>query len=157
MGEFNLEGLNRIISSFIRRAENPEPALREVGFLMAQDMKKNIDEGGRPTRWPPSIRARVTGGQTLRDTGQLMNSITSEVQGRTAIAGPDTSVSFKARILALGGTIKAKNKPFLMFRIPGGRFVQKKEVTIPARDYTYISDETGEAGAEIVQRHVLGE
>lgn len=155
MGQIQLESLNRTLSELIRRAENPEPALREVGFLMAQEIKQNFTEGGRPSRWKPSIRAKVTGGETLRDTGQLMNSITSQVEGKSVTAGPDGSVKFKARILAFGGTIKAKNKPYLAFRLPGGKFVQKKEVKIPARNYTYIPPEAQEKFGQIIRRHVI--
>lgn len=129
--------------------------LREVGFAMENEMRKNFEAGGRPTKWKPSIRVKVSGGQTLRDRGDLMNSITSNVDGSSVSAGPGSGVAFKARILALGGTIKAKNKPFLKFRIPGVGFVQKKEVTIPARDYTYIPPEAQETMGEIIRRHVL--
>jgi phage gpG-like protein len=146
----------------LQRAQNTEKPLREIGFLMANEMKTNIDVGGRPTPWPKSIRAQNTGGQTLRDSGTLTNSMTSEVQGNTVAAGP-TAVGRKKlsdprilAILAFGGTIKAKNKPFLRFPVPGGGWARKKEVTIPGRDYTYMPPETRETFGEIVERYVVG-
>ena len=46
----------------------------------------------------------------------------------------------KAAIHQLGGIIRAKNKPFLKFKI-GNQWVQKKEVRIPARPFLMVQDE----------------
>lgn len=161
MGGMDFSELNRTLGEMLARARTPEKPLREIGFLMAQEMKENIARGGRPTRWPQSIRAMKMGGQTLRDTGTLMNSITSAVQGRTVAAGP-TAVGKEKRsdprifgILAYGGTIKAKNKPFLRFMLPGVGWVSKKEVTIPPRDFTYIPPEREVTFGEIVRGYLV--
>lgn len=160
MGGINLDGLNKTLGALLRRALAPEKPLREIGFLMTQEMKTNIAEGGRPTAWKKSIRAEKQGGQTLRDSGTLMNSMTFEVQGASVAAGP-TAVGKKKLsdprifgILAYGGTIRAKNKPFLRFRIPGGGWARKKEVTIPPRDFTNISPEAQTTFGEIIQNYL---
>jgi phage gpG-like protein len=162
VGSFDDSGLQKTLSAMLQRAETPQKPLREIGFLMAQEMKTNIDQGGRPGAWKKSIRAERLGGQTLRDSGTLMNSMTSEVQGNSVAAGP-TAVGRKKlsdprilAILARGGTIQAKNKPYLRFPIPGGGWARKKQVTIPARDYTYVPSETTETFGEIVRRYVVG-
>lgn len=160
MGDFQIDGLQKTLGEMLRRAQAPEKPLREIGFLMTQEMKTNIAEGGRPTAWKKSIRAEKQGGQTLRDSGTLMNSMTSEVQGNSVAAGP-TAVGKKKLsdprifgILAYGGTITAKNKPLLRFRIPGGGWARKKEVTIPPRDFTYISPEAQVTFGEIIQHYL---
>lgn len=141
----------------LKRVENVKPPLREIGLLFAGEMQTNIEEGGRPTKWTPSIRVQKKGGQTLRDTGALMNSITvQEIDGNSVVIGPGGTASKYAAIQALGGTIKAKNKPFLRFIIPGVGWVSKKEVTIPARDYTYIPPEAQAEAANILRHHVIG-
>ena len=64
-----------------------------------------------------------------------------------------------ARIHEYGGTIKAKNKPFLVFKI-GGKLIFTKSVQIPQRPYlrpafdsqrTNALTEVGEALADIVR------
>jgi phage gpG-like protein len=156
MGEFNYDQLNKTLGEMIARASNPEPALREVGLLGVGEMQKNIEAGGRRESWPPSIRVKVSGGQTLRDSGLLYNSISFRVSSPSVSIGPGGAVSKYAAILAKGGTIKAKNKPYLRFFIRGVGWTQKKEVTIPARDYTFIPQDAQTTMGEIVSRFVLG-
>lgn len=64
-----------------------------------------------------------------------------------------------ARIHEYGGTIRAKNKPFLVFKI-GGKLIFTKSVQIPPRPYlrpafdsqrTNALNEVGEALAELVR------
>jgi phage gpG-like protein len=162
VGDFQTNSFERTLGGMMQRIQNPEPPLREIGFLMEQEMKTNIDQGGRPNPWPKSIRAEKQDGQTLRDSGTLMNSITSEVDGSSVAAGP-TAVGRKKLsdprilgILAYGGTITAKNKPFLRFPIPGGGWASVKEVTIPPRDYTYMPPETQQTFGDIMARYVVG-
>ena len=157
MGEFISQEFQRTLGQMLARTENPHEPLNEIGFLMAQEMKTNIDEGGRPNRWPESIRVKKTGGQTLRDKGHLQNSMTHLVEGKSVAAGPGGTAQKYAGILARGGTIRAKNKPFLKFLIPGVGWIQKKEVTIPPRDFTYQSPEAVLTFGDIISDFVLGE
>lgn len=56
--------------------------------------------------------------------------------GRTAeavIAAGNSRVPY-ARIHEYGGTVRAKSKPYLTFKI-GNRWIRKKQVVIPARPY----------------------
>lgn len=162
-GQYDDSSLQKTLGEMLQRALTPEKPLCEISFLMAQEMKTNIDQGGRPTPWVKSIRAQNMGGQTLRDSGTLENSMTSDVQGNTAMAGP-TAVGRKKlsdpRIfgyLAYGGTITAKNKPYLRFRVPGGGYAMVKEVTNPPRDFTLMPDEAQETFGQIMQRYVVGQ
>ena len=156
MGNSNFNNLNRTLGEMLARAADLSKPLKEIGMMMVGDMQKNIELGGRPDKWPESIRVKMSGGQTLRDTGGFYNSITSNEGPDSVEAGPGSAMQLRARILAEGGTIKAKNKPFLTFLIPGIGWIRKTEVTIPARDYTYSPPESVETFGQIVQRHMMG-
>ena len=65
--------------------------------------------------------------------GQLRRSITRKVHGYDyAEIGTDLVY---ARIQEEGGTIKAKNKPYLHFKTKSGRWVKVKSVTIKGKKY----------------------
>lgn len=162
MGHADYDRLNQTLGELLRRVQAPEKPLKEVGLLMVGEMKENIIQGGRPNLWPISIRAEKQGGQTLRDSGTLMNSIDFGLDSNTVAAGP-TAVGREKKsdprifaALAFGATIRARNKPYLRFRIPGGGFVQKKEVTLAGRDYTYMPPETPATFGEVFRNYVFG-
>lgn len=177
MGGLQLNGIQKTLGDMLQRALAPEKPLREIGFLMTQEMKTNISRGGRPKAWPKSIRVQKRGGQTLRDSGTLMNSMTSEVSGNSVSAGPTAVGRKKLRdprimaILAYGGTIQhhSRSETFLRNRVARGknkgRFkrgttsgrgqtIGSYTTTIPARDYTYIPDATQVTFGEIVQNYL---
>ena len=87
--------------------------------------------------WIPSIRARSQGGETLRDTGRLMNSITHRTASDFVEVG--TNVMYAAMMHG-GGTIQATGGGYLKFRI-GDRWSMKKSVTIPARPFLGLDSE----------------
>jgi phage gpG-like protein len=126
----------------------------EIGNILLSEMQENFRVGGRPTPWKTSLRVERFGGQTLLRSGHLMKSLTAAVDGEDVAIGSNL---IYARIHALGGIIRAKNAEYLMFRVPSGlrttskagktlkkpqqqfAFVRVKQVTIPQRDYRYIS------------------
>ena len=69
-------------------------------------------------------------------TGALRNSVSTEshVNGNVA----EAEIGFRglayAKIQEYGGTIRAKNRPYLMFRV-GGKFVKVRQVTIRGKHY----------------------
>jgi hypothetical protein len=156
MGNSDFNNLNQTLGEILARAGNLSKPLEEIGMMMVGDMQKNIEVGGRPDKWPESIRVKLNGGQTLRNTGGFYNSITYETGTGSVAAGPGSAMQKFARILAKGGTIKAKNKPFLTFFIPGIGWIRKKEVTIPGRDYTYSPPESVETFGQILKNYVIG-
>lgn len=71
-----------------------------------------------------------------KQTRTLARSINAEIIptfDKTVLVGVGTNVIY-ARIHELGGTIKAKKGKYLKFYIKG-KFIQVKQVTIPARPY----------------------
>jgi phage gpG-like protein len=100
--------------------------------------------GGGSEQWKKSRRVELGGGQTRLDTGLLAGSISYRIEGNSFVlsAGPRPG----AAIHHLGGIIRAKNAPYLVFRLSaGGRkkgpWVKRKFVTIPARPYLTLGDD----------------
>ena len=92
---------------------------------------------GKP--WKTSIRAREEGGKTLTKTAQLKNSIRAKASGGGIAVGTN---DIRAATHQFGDerTVRAKNKPYLQFRIGGQwkRAVSVK-VKIPPRPFLGIS------------------
>lgn len=112
-----------------------ETALEQI----ATSFERERDPWDRP--WDKSLRASLEGGQTLSDTGRLRRSFTYRATDRGFSVG--TNVRYAATH-QYGATIRRKRAKYLRFRLPGGsrprkggrgRWVQVKEVTIPARPF----------------------
>ncbi len=150
----------------IRNARNIQPALDEIGGMIAQEFRTNIDSGGRPEPFVQSIRAKMTGGQTLRDSGTFMNSITWQVGTDNTVSVGPTAVGREnltdPRILGAliyGATIKPVNAEYLSFAVAGEprttgksgktlkkaqatfHYVRVKQVTLPPRNIFFVPPE----------------
>lgn len=167
-----IQELNRRIERMIAAGGGsglPEKALLEIGNIIKSEMQENFRVGGRPTLWPRSIRVERFGGETLRLSGRLMNSLSVAVADGAVNIGSNL---IYARIHALGGIIRAKNAEYLMFRVPAGlitiskagktlkspkkqyAFVRVKQVTIPQRDYRYISPQGASFAVSVAVKHL---
>lgn len=102
------------------------------------------DVDGNP--WKMSWRARLQGGQTLRDTGRLMNSYTHNVLSNGVEVG--TNVEY-APYLHYGATILPKNGQYITFAV-AGQYRKVKEVNIPSRTFLGINAEDEEMVLDIV-------
>lgn len=122
----------RTLAQLLRNASNSRVIMQGLATeleTMTADNFESESFGGQA--W-----VRSTGrGKTLHDTGELKNSVTSSATSHTASVG--TNVAY-ARIHHFGGTIHAKNKPYLAFAIPNG-FARVKSVTLPSRPFLPVS------------------
>jgi phage virion morphogenesis protein len=120
----------------------PADLYGEIGDALVVSTQNRFETGNTPegSPWPASIRAMLTGGRTLRDSGRLANSMTREADGSGVAIG--TNVIYAA-VHQFGAVIRAKNKKYLAFKI-GGKTVLKQQVRIPARPFLGLSkaDET---------------
>lgn len=150
-----LDRVNEKLRLMLEKGNLDRTARLELGNILLSEMQENFRAGGRPGPWKTSIRVEKFGGQTLRLSGRLMRSLSVVLTADNEIAVGSNLIY--ARIHALGGIIRAKNKEYLMFRVPYGlrttsrsgkplkkaqqqfSFVRVKQVTIPQRDYRYIS------------------
>jgi phage gpG-like protein len=141
----------------------------EIGHIFLAEMQENFRVGGRPSPWPESTRVRRLGGQTLLKSGALLRSLSVSADRESSTIG---SNKIYARIHALGGIIRAKNAEYLMFRVPAGirktdgrgrilkkpqtmySWVRVKQVTIPQRDYTFISESGFNRALAVIERHM---
>ncbi|MBN1830289.1 MAG: phage virion morphogenesis protein [Deltaproteobacteria bacterium] len=140
-------GLGRIE----QRMRNPSLALQECGLILLRSIAKTFEAGGRPKKWPVSLRAKATGGRTLIKTARLMRSITMDVQGDTLSVGTNVK---QARIHQLGGTIKPRTAKELIFFAAGIGWRIVKKVTIPARPFLVVQDEDWRMFKRIVADYV---
>ncbi|ENU16278.1 phage virion morphogenesis protein [Acinetobacter lwoffii] len=85
------------------------------------------DVNGNP--WKISWRARMQGGETLRDTGRLMNSYTHNVLSSGVEVGTDVAY---APHLHYGATILPKNGQYITFAV-GSQYRKVKQSIIPPR------------------------
>ncbi|WP_312087634.1 phage virion morphogenesis protein [Acinetobacter variabilis] len=93
------------------------------------------DVDGNP--WKISWRARMQGGETLRDTGRLMNSYTHNVLSNGVEVGTDVAY---APHLHYGATILPKNGQYITFAV-GGQYRKVKQSIIPPRTQLGIDTE----------------
>lgn len=105
----------------------------EALFLVSDSFDRGVDPHGRP--W----RSTYRGGSILRDTGRLANSFRVHFTAAGFTIG--TNVKYAATH-NYGATIKAKRGPYLRFRV-GNRWVTKKQVVIPKRQFIPDSQRLG--------------
>lgn len=123
--------------------------LHELGNAVVDQTRLRFVDQASPAGvpWVKSLRAQVQGGQTLRDTGRLMNSFTYNVIGNSVEVGTDVA---HAAVHQYGAHITAVHGPFLKFRLPNGQFCQVGSVDIPARPFMGFSDTDRQELADIV-------
>lgn len=125
------------LSGIQARLKDLSPAMKVIAGIMESSVRKNFYSGGRPKKWPASIRVKAEGGRTLIKTGSLASSIKSQAFPDAVEVG--TSLIYGA-IHQFGGVIRAKRKPYLKFKI-ARRWISRKSVSIPARPYLMVQDE----------------
>ena len=103
----------------------------EIGAGLVNSIQHRFLTGtgvdGNP--WKISWRAKLQGGETLRDTGRLMNSYTHNVLSSGVEVGTDVAY---APHLHYGATILPKNGQYITFAV-GGQYRKVKQSIIPPR------------------------
>ncbi|QAZ66767.1 phage virion morphogenesis protein [Solidesulfovibrio carbinolicus] len=119
------------------------PAMDRIGLALVSSIQENFELGHSPDgqRWKPSRRAVLQGGQTLVDTGALMNGIVHEAAADQVTVGPSGPSLKYARIHQEGGEIRPKSAKALFFRGADGQARTVQVVRIPARPYMGMSAE----------------
>lgn len=112
----------------------------QIGFGLSENTRLRFSDGVTPAGdpWVPSLRAKLQGGETMRDTGVLMNSITHLVGADFVEVGSNVPYG---PWLHFGATIRPTNGQYLTFKVPGGGWARKTEVTLPARPWLGISED----------------
>ena len=131
--------LKRGLGQLLKNATDSRPMMRSIAGELTTLTEDNFESesfGGE--KWQQSRRAATEGGKTLQQDGGLAGSFSTKAGNGFARIGSNKEY---AAIHHLGGTVKAKNKPYLAFALAGG--------TIPARPYLPIrGDGKLQRGAE---------
>ena len=127
------------LSRLSLQSDGRRDLLDQIGAGEADNTRLRFSDQAGPdgAPWEPSIRAMTQGGQTLRDTGRLMNSITHVTNDDSVEVG--TNILYAAMMHG-GGTVQAVGGGYLKFKI-GPAWIQKKSVTIPARPFLGLDSE----------------
>jgi len=104
--------MQKVCAKIVERGVNKKPALRTIGAIARESVRWNFRAGGRPNKWQPSKRVSgKRGGQTLRKSGRLQNSIASSVGSDSVIVGTNVvyapTHNFGAKKFSFG-TVVAK-------------------------------------------------
>lgn len=128
--------------------------LDEIGaYGVSSTQMRFVDQSGVDGNpWKQSWRAKLQNGQTQRDTGRLMNSMTHNVIDNGVEWG--TNVEY-AIPLHFGAYILPKTGQYLVFNV-AGNWRKVKEVNIPSRTFLGINAEDDEEILNIIGRHLSG-
>ena len=131
-------------------ADGLSTVMRQIANYLVNSTQDRFDDGVAPdgSKWPQSIRSRLTGDKTLIDRGNLRDSIDRGKQSGTNFAEISSNEKYAA-IHQFGGIIKAKQAGGLKFKI-GEKWSRKKQVTIPARPYLGVNQEDQDEIADII-------
>lgn len=143
------DAVSPAMAELARRLGNLTPVMDEIGGALETStvLRFERETGPDGAKWPPSLRAQLTGGQTLTDTARLRQSITHRADSDSVAVG--TNVVYAA-IHQVGGTIRAKSARGLAFRLADGGFRRVQSVTIPARPFLGVDDDDQGAIADII-------
>ncbi|OGC00136.1 phage virion morphogenesis protein [candidate division KSB1 bacterium RBG_16_48_16] len=124
-----------LLTRLKERVEDLTPVMQTIGQIVRTSVGKNFEQGGRPSKWGTSQRAKRSGGLTLVDTARLKNSINAKATSKQVSIG--TNVVYGA-IHQLGGK--------------AGR---GKKVTIPARPFLAVQAEDWTEINKVIGDHLL--
>lgn len=117
--------------------------LGPIGATLESTTVERFDTGVGPDgeSWEPSLRAEITGGKTLVETGILRDSIHFVVEDSAVEIG---SADIRSAIHQFGGVIHAKTSAGLNFMLADGLGVTVDSVTMPERPFVGKSPEDGD-------------
>ena len=146
-----LQTMHRSFSRLARGSQDLNPAMRSIAAYMLFATQLRFERGVGPNgkKWKPSMRGR-SGGQTLVNTARLLKSLTTHSSANQAEVG--TNVLYAA-IHQTGGTITPNKAKALVFKLPNGKVVHTKKVTMPARPFLGINRQDEMEVGHILKDH----
>ena len=154
MMEIKLEdnALQHALKSLEIGCKDLTPAMRKIAGSLQTETAETFEAEGRPA-WVPSLAAKKRGGPTLRDTGALARSVTTQYDAQHAVVGSNLAY---AAIHQLGGEVKRKGRKVYFKQGENGsvgrKFVKKKNsnfeqnaadhtATYPARPFLPVDSD----------------
>ncbi len=151
-----------LLTQLGERARDLSSPMKLIGEQVLFSVQQNFAEGGRPDRWIPSKRAIVQGGQTLVNTGRLLQSLTYRSSSDQAEVG--TNVIYAAIHqfggIIPGGPIVPRRAKSLRWIGPDGkpRFakkVQRPDIAMPARPFLMVQEEDKSELVRIIKDYLM--
>lgn len=147
------DGLGFALDRAITAGLDLTPAMRDIAGELEDAARARFERGVAPSGvpWKKSRRVEEEGGQTLVDSGDLVNSMTSNWGKDFAEAGPEASggAARYAAIHQFGGTIRPRRAKALRV---GNRFFGS--VKIPARPYLGFDEPTERYAVDALLTHI---
>ena len=146
------------VSQFLKELANLDThkMFDEIGAAMVSSTQLRFvgqhDVDGNP--WKASWRAQMQGGQTLRDTGRLMNGLTHNVLGSGNGVEWGSGETYAAP-LHFGADIYPKTAQYLVFKV-GNQFVKSKHVHIEARPFLGVNQEDEQTILNVIRKFIDG-
>lgn len=134
------EQMKKKLGDLIDAGQSITPAMQNVGRKLKTKVQLGFKSGASPwgAKWAPLSALTRHGGQPLRNTGHLMNSITAQVKNNSVEIGTNLQAEGGVKFPAVhqfGAVIKPVNAKRLRWMHPGGFPVFAKKVVIPARPF----------------------
>lgn len=147
--------LRSALTGLIALGQDPAPVMLDLAAYGETSTRARFDTeiGPDGEKWKPSLRAQLTGGKTLTDSGHLRDSLTRD-SGRDWAAWGSNRIY--ARIQQLGGVIKPKSGGKLRFRLANGGFRSVAQVTLPARPYLGVNKNDEAEMISLIQLRLRG-
>lgn len=145
------------LASLVATFGDLSPMMRHLGGVLETQVTDRFESETAPdgSRWKPSHRVKTEGGNTLRKSGIMKNSIHSVATGASVEIG--TNIIY-AGVHQQGAKIRAKTRGGMRFQLPGGLgWRRMMEVEIPARPFLGLSADNGEELLEEVEAFVVDE
>ena len=153
-------GLDKLVQDIVKLGGSikqlPVHLKKAVPFLEGS-VKRNIDEGGRPTKFKPKADGSPA---TLKKTSLLVAGINGRVEGNTIVI---SSPRVQSSILHFGGKTKPhvilpRRKKALAFQM-AGKSVFAKRVNhpgsvFPARPYMLVINKDMDTAAKIIAESI---
>jgi phage virion morphogenesis protein len=148
-------GAQRALRKMEQRAEKVRPLLQAVGVLLLRSIDLNFEKGGRPKKWkarrPWYARRMKKRGKTktLIVSGDMMNSVTAQVEGDKLILGSNMVYAGVHQFGAKKGEFGTKpvaNKIGYASRSGATLYAKGRQMPIPwgdipARPFILVQDE----------------
>jgi phage virion morphogenesis protein len=167
-------GLHALFARLTAAGADLGPVMAEIAGDVEETTRRRFDTGSGPggVAWPPSARAKKTGGKTLVDSGQLEESITSRSSAMEAEVGTNKEY---AALHQFGGAIDRPARTVVTYRKVTGamnrfkdwRFVKKSRANFaeehavaghkavyPARPFLGIDGADEARIARLIERHL---
>lgn len=149
------EKLKTWMERVLKQTGDKTELFEAIGDVLLDGVHDRFKTGHAPdgTPWKKSWRAQVQNGQTLRDTGRLLNSFYVKITNTGAIVSSNVEY---APHLHYGAVITPKKAPYLKFKTPMGGWVSAKRVVLPARPILGVSADDAQGILFEVEEYLQG-